>query len=110
MNLSFGQIRTSQNPRGNTAPDNSFYIGRHNIRNVSFVKDLGIFIGKDLKFSYHTNCISHSASLCANQILRSFSTKNAWNLLKAFICYVRPKLEYSTCVWNPYLMNRFMES
>ena len=36
-----------------TAPDNSFYIGHHNIRNVSFVKDLGIFIGKDLKFSYH---------------------------------------------------------
>ena len=36
-----------------TAPDNSFYIGCHNIHNVSFVKDLGIFIDKDLKFSYH---------------------------------------------------------
>ena len=88
-----------------TAPDNSFYIGRHKIRNVSFVKDLGIFIGKDLKFSYHINCILRSASLCTYQILRSFSTKNVWILLQAFMCYVRPKLEYCTCVWNLYLKN-----
>ena len=86
-----------------TAPDNSLYIDCHNICSVSFVKDLGIFISKDLKFSCHINCISRSASLCAYQILRSFSTKNVWILLKAFMCYVRPKLEYNTCVWNPYL-------
>ena len=69
------------------------------------MKDLGIFIGTDLKFLYHINCISRSASLCAYQILRSFSTKNVWILLKAFtsMCYVQPKLEYCTCVWNPYL-------
>ena len=87
-----------------TAPDNSF-IGCHNIRNVSLVKDLGIFIDKDLKFLYHINCISRSALLQAYQFLRSFSTKNVWILLKAFMCYVRPKLEYCTCVWNPYLIN-----
>ena len=80
-----------------------FYIGRHNIHNESFVKDLGIFIGNDLKFLYHNNHISHSASLCAYQILRFFSSKIIWILLKAFMCYVRPKLEYCTCIWNPYL-------
>ena len=26
-----------------------------------------------------------------------------WTLLKAFITYVRPKLEYNSPVWNPYL-------
>ena len=61
-----------------------FYIGRHNVHNVSFVKDLGIFIGNDLKFSYHINHISRSASLCAYQILRFFSSKNIWILLKSF--------------------------
>ena len=51
----------------------------------------------------YDNCISRRASLCAYQILHSFSTKNVWILLKTFMCYVRPKLEYCTCVWNPYL-------
>ena len=40
---------------------------------------------------------------CALQILRAFSSKNVWTLLKAFITYVRPKLEYNSPVWNPYL-------
>ena len=86
-----------------TSPDDSFYIGPQNIRNVSFVKDLGVFICNDLKFLYHISCITHSASLYAYQILRSFSTKIVWIFHKAFMCYVRPKLECSTCVWNPYL-------
>ena len=59
------------------------------------LKDLGIFICNDLKFSYHINYISRSALLCAYQILCFFSTKNVWILLEAFMCYVRPKLEYS---------------
>ena len=41
--------------------------------------------------------------MCAYQILRAFSSKNVWTLLKAFITYVRPKLEYNSPVWNPYL-------
>ena len=41
--------------------------------------------------------------MCAYQILRAFSSKHVWTLLKAFITYVRPKLEYNSPVWNPYL-------
>ena len=41
--------------------------------------------------------------MCAYQILRAFSSKNVWTLLKAFITYVHPKLEYNSPVWNPYL-------
>ena len=59
-----------------TAPDNSFYIGPYNIGIVSFAKDLSVYICNDLKFSYHISSISRSASLCASQILHSFSTKN----------------------------------
>ena len=35
--------------------------------------------------------------------MRAFSSKNVWTLRKAFITYVRPKLEYNSPVWNPYL-------
>ena len=41
--------------------------------------------------------------MCAYQILRAFSSKNVGTLLKAFITYVRPKLELNSPVWNPYL-------
>ena len=67
------------------------------------MKDLGASICNGLKLLHHISCILRRASLCAHQILRSFSTKNVRILLKAFLCYVRPKLECSICVWNPYL-------
>ena len=47
--------------------------------------------------------IYSTANVCAYQIMRAFSTKNIWTLLKAFITYVRPKLKYNLSVWNPYL-------
>ena len=82
---------------------NSYFAGSLNIKTVSVVKDLGVYISDNLKWSYHISHIHRNASLCSYQILRSFSTKNIWILLKAFITYVRPKVEFNTCVWSPYL-------
>ena len=81
---------------------NSFFAGSLNIKTVSVVKDLGVYISDNVKWSYHISHIHRNASLCSYQILRSFSTKNIWILLKAFNTYVRPKVEFKTCVWNPY--------
>ena len=52
------------------------------------------------------------ASCCSYQILRSFTTNNVWILLKAYTNYVRPKIEYNTVVWSPYLKkdNNLLES
>ena len=41
--------------------------------------------------------------MCAIQVLHSFSSKNIWTVLKAYTTYVRPKLEYNTVVWSPFL-------
>ena len=41
--------------------------------------------------------------MCAFQGLHSFSSKNIWTLLKAYTTYIRPKLEYNTVVWSPFL-------
>ena len=48
-----------------------------------------------------------AASLCAYQILHAFSTRNVWILLHVYITYVRPKLEYNTVIWSPYLKKDF---
>jgi len=57
----------------------------------------------ELKWSHHIMHVKQIASMCSYQILKSFSSNNVWILLKAFINYVRPKLEYNTPVWSPYL-------
>ena len=82
---------------------NTYYINSNVISKSTKVKDLGILISNDLKWCSHISNIASTASLCSYQILRSFSSKNIWILLKAFITYVRPKLEYNTVVWSPHL-------
>ena len=83
--------------------NNIFNVGFHNIKSVSVVKDLGTHVSDNLKWSCHVSYIYNVASMCAFQVLHSFSSKNIWTLLKAYTTYVRPKLEYNTVVWSPFL-------
>ena len=91
--------------RTNNRLGHSFQVCSHCIKTVKTVKDLGVLISYNLKWSQHIHHIHSTASVCAYQILRAFSSKNVWTLLKAFITYryVRPKLEYNSPVWNSYL-------
>ena len=41
-----------------------------------------------------------------NNLFRCFITSDVTMLLKAYITYVRPKLEFATTVWNPGLKAR----
>ena len=81
----------------------SFQVCCHNMNTVGFVKDLGIFISSNLIWYQRIHHIDSTASVCSYQILRTFSSKNVGTLLKAFITYVCPKLEFNSPVWNPYL-------
>ena len=69
-----------------------------------YARDLGIYITKDLKWELHINRIAKQASFASYRIIKSFHSKNVWTLLKLYKCYVRPKLEYNTPVWSPYLI------
>ena len=80
-----------------------YYIDNTAVCRVSTVRDLGIIISNDLKWSSHISHIVAKVSCCSYQILRSFTTNNVWILLKAYINHVRPKIEYNTVVWSPYL-------
>ena len=48
--------------------------------------------------------IVFSANRMANAIHRSFSLKSKFFLRDLFCAYVRPKLEYASPCWNPYLV------
>ena len=91
---------------------NEYSLNSSTIPYVSIVKDLGITISYDLKWSPHSSSLNSVASLCAYQILHAFSTRNVWIVLRAYITCVRPKLKYNTVVWSPYLKkdNELVES
>jgi len=54
-----------------------------------------------LKFDVHVNNIVLRAQNIANLIHTCFVSKDPPTLMKAFLVYVRPVLEYASCVWSP---------
>ena len=65
------------------------------------MKNLGIKVSSNLKWTEHLNMIKTKAFARCQHILRSFYSKNLWTLLKAFTVYVRPLVECSSIIWNP---------
>jgi hypothetical protein len=80
-----------------------FYLDDTTVALCNSIKDLGVTISSDLKWANHVDYLYKSASATSYQILKAFKTTNIWTLLKLFTTYVRPKLEFNTSVWSPYL-------
>ena len=72
------------------------------LNTVSALRDLGVLMDSHLSFASHVKNIVSKAHIRSNQILRCFISKDRECLVKAFITYVRPILEYCSVIWNPY--------
>ena len=59
-------------------------------------------VARRASYTPHINSITAKASLWATLILKCFQTRDASSLMKAFVTFVRPILEYASIVWNPY--------
>ena len=66
------------------------------------VKDFGIHVDNQLPFINHVNQIVAKAHVRSRLIHRCFLSKDRSALVKAYVTYVRPLLEYETCIWSPY--------
>jgi len=86
---------------GKNNPRFVYYFANDPIKSVLHMRDLGVTISANLKFSTHINNMTKSASSTANSILRSFTHKDRRFLIRMFCTFVRPKLEYASTVWNP---------
>jgi len=64
-------------------------------------RDLGVTVDRDLTFSDHVDNIVSRACIKANLIIRCFVSGDRHSLLKAFVTYVRPILEFNSSVWTP---------
>jgi len=67
-------------------------------------RDLGIVVSGDLSPTLHINDIVAKAHRRANLILRAFESRDVSLLLRAFLVYVRPLVEYNFVIWSPSTM------
>ena len=62
------------------------------------VKYLGVVVDDHLKFNKHINHIVTRANRAENLIHKCFISKDPETLVKAFTTYVRPTVEYASCI------------
>ena len=73
------------------------------LENRDSMRDLGVIIDSELKFLLHCSTIVKNASARMNCIFRSFETRDTNFLMQMWKTFIRPKLEYASPCWSPYL-------
>ena len=71
---------------------------------VEEVRDLGVIIDSRLTFASHIKQAVVRANVRANLICKCFISRDVFTLIRAFKVYVRPLLEYASCIWSPHHM------
>jgi hypothetical protein len=66
------------------------------------VRDLGVTVDSELSFHSHINNIVARAFIRSSLIKKCFVSRHVPTLIRAFTVYVRPLVEYASCVWSPH--------
>ena len=77
-------------------------LGDKEVSQPDCVKDLGVLTDQHLKFEEHINHTVTRANRVANLIHKCFISKDLTTLMKAYTTYVRPIMEYASCIWSPH--------
>ena len=85
-----------------TAQPRSYSLADSAVPVCESVKDLGIIVDCNLKFSVHICSIASRAHSRSCLIHKCFVSKDIDSLLRAYITYVRPLLEYASQAWSPH--------
>ena len=80
-----------------------FKINDENIPKVEDVRDLGVILSNDFKWSKHIDKARTKANILSHALVRSFLLYNTRLLVNLYKIYIRPILEYNTCTWSPFL-------
>ena len=84
-----------------TAVDADFILSGNVLPTVTHCRDLRVTIVSDLSSTQYISEIVSKAHHRANCIVRSFSSGDIHLLVRAFIVYVRPIVEYNSVIWSP---------
>ncbi len=86
-------------------PSPKFNILNTHIPFTDTVRDLGVTLSSNLKFSAHVNKIYSRAICQVYMILRSFRSKVPSFYVNLYKLYVRPIVEYNCITWSPLLIS-----
>ncbi len=73
------------------------------LESVQYVKDLGVTIASNVKFSQQCKYVSGESNSMLGFINRNFPFRNKDISLPLYISLVRPHLEHAVQFWSPYL-------
>ena len=82
-------------------PQNDYYIGQNQIESADVVKDLGIYVNRNLEPSVHVAKIARKAHVVLSQIQRATTLRDSKTFIGLYKSFVRPHLETAASVWNP---------
>ena len=82
----------------------NFNISGNTILKSDIIKDLGVYVDKKLDFKAHIADLVMRARQRSALVFRGFLTRDSCNLIRAFLVYIRPLLEYASPVWSPSLI------
>jgi len=74
----------------------------HQLKHVDHVKYLAVNITSDLRWGKHVDIICNKANSALGFLPCNVNIGSAKVKTLAYKCYVRPVLEYSSTVWDPY--------
>ncbi len=77
-------------------------MGGVKLESIQCIKDLGVTITSNLKFSQHCKEAACKANRMLGFININFSFKNKYIILLMYISLVRPQLEYVVQFWSPH--------
>ena len=90
--------------RLHSAPPVSLHVDGHDLSMVSQTKYHGVLLSSDMSWSPHINAICVKARRLVGLLYRRFYRwSDRQSLLTLYTVYVRPRLEYCSCVWDPFL-------
>ncbi len=78
-----------------------YHISGFTLSSPNLVRDLGVLVDSSLSFSQHISQITQKARRRCVLFLKVFVTRDPLTMVKFFVTYVRPLLEYSSPVWSP---------
>ncbi len=88
---------------GKKNPRTKYHLSDTTLRDAQQIRDLGITMNPNFKFSTHCNIIAKKATQRSALLFRVFRTQHLPSLVRSYKAYVRPLIEYGSCVWNPHL-------
>ena len=89
-------------PKSSSSKD--YFLNKLPIPHSENVKDLGLILSQNFKWSNYISNITAKASITSFSILRAFKFSRPSILINLYKTHVRPKLEYNSPIWNPCLI------